>query len=121
MSTEEHDEHQEAAATTDKQARADAMVDEIVKGLEDGTIQLPDEAFEPVVTSVAPAPPEEWFRCKYGHLQEGEYFMYTVDKRGRVSWRTPPMCRRCEAEWLGNKFRTFGCKAPEPKAEPKVQ
>lgn len=103
---------------------AEEVVDDTIAKLQSGELELPEELF----TEPAPAPEPEvapefqelqWFKCKYGHLQEGEHYYETKHPvTGVVTWRSPPTCVRCQAEWLGNKFKTFAC---APPAKPKAQ
>lgn len=106
---------------------AEEVVADTIAKLQSGELELPEEMFNPPEAAPELAPefqePEhqeaEWYRCKYGHLQEGEYYYETKHPVTKaVIWRSPPVCVRCEAEWRGSKFKTFRCAPPtKPKAQ----
>lgn len=102
-------------------AEAATTLDQIVAGIADGSIELPPEVMgEAVDAPDASEPPveEEWYRCKYGHLQRGEYFVRSRDPlTGQVDWQSGPMCARCVVQWQAQKFRNRRVAAP--KAPPK--
>lgn len=94
-------------ASPEDAAAAGALVDDIIAKLRSGEMQLPDEP------NVEAEPEVLWFKCKYGHIQQGDYYYQVRNPNtGEITWRTPPMCTRCQAQWLANKFPTRRIPAP---------
>lgn len=104
--------HAQMCATLDapnyEPKTADQVIDETIAKLQSGEIELPPEAMN------EPPPEVEWYRCKYGHLQRGDYYVMSRDPvSGEVAWQSGPMCARCQAEWLSKKFQTRRVPPPE--------
>jgi hypothetical protein len=109
----------ESTALTDEQiAEINKQTEALAAGIADGSIELPPEMMgmgEPV--EAEPAPEVEWFKCKYNHLQRGEFFLMAKNPfTGEVDWQSGPMCARCMAQWQGQKFKTFRCAPPKTEA-----